>query len=528
MRFRVSGRFGTGNGRMGASERPRAGGQGGTEPSGHGGRLFLLVAVAATFLLVPAAQAFAQTAKVNIIGTGSGEVTGESTSIACHYTSPGPPTGTCEESGLVNPELFFEATVDAGSEFVQFTVDEGQVEGSCGTELSPGRFGCGTVYTESAGENIEVTVEFAAIPPRPLVIEVEGEGEVTGTGITCSEAAGAGECEEEFTEGTEVPLTATAETGWHLAGWTTVEGDAGTCTGATASCKTGPLDAPAKLRATFDEDVGHLLTVVISGHGTVASSPAGIDCTNPTEEECSGEFEGPVTLTATAATGYAFAGWIGCRHTGAGTCEVTMSEATEVTAVFMKEAADGKSIVIGTATAGECPEGGITVEIQGEPATRQKVCNGEKGADGAAGPQGPSGAQGAAGANGAAGPQGPKGPQGPSGAQGASGANGGAGPQGPQGAQGPQGPQGAQGPAGKVTVTCKLKGSKKVVCTVKQPGPDARRLRWTLRRGGGVVSHGSTGTARLQHVLDHLRPGRYALQIAGQRSVTIDVGAGEA
>lgn len=34
---------------------------------------------------------------------------------------------------------------------------------------------------------------------------------------------------------------------------------------------------------------------------------------------------------------------------------------------------------------------------------------------------------------------------------------------------------------------------------------------------GTPGSHGNTSAARLQHVLNHLRPGRYTLHVAGQR-----------
>ena len=61
------------------------------------------------------------------------------------------------------------------------------------------------------------------------------------------------------------------------------------------------------------------------------SSPVGINC----GATCSAEFEGKVTLTAIAETGYVFVGWIGCKSTGAATCEVDMTAATEVTAVFL-------------------------------------------------------------------------------------------------------------------------------------------------------------------------------------------------
>jgi hypothetical protein len=70
-------------------------------------------------------------------------------------------------------------------------------------------------------------------------------------------------------------------------------------------------------------------------------------------------------------------------------------------------------------------------------------------------------------------------------------------------------------------VTCKVKGSKKVKCTVKYPKSNKRKhMRWILHRAGHTVSHGSTGAGRLQRVLNHLRGGRYVLHVQGQRGGT--------
>ena len=78
----------------------------------------------------------------------------------------------------------------------------------------------------------------------------------------------------------------------------------------------------------------HTLTVVVTGPGTVKSSPyTGIDCvaTGP----CSGTFlpGTSVTLVPTPATGAAFSGWSTCA--GKGTCSVTMSSDLTVTANFI-------------------------------------------------------------------------------------------------------------------------------------------------------------------------------------------------
>lgn len=69
-----------------------------------------------------------------------------------------------------------------------------------------------------------------------------------------------------------------------------------------------------------------------TGSGSVQSSPPGIAC----GLSCSGPFDdgSQVTLTATPATGSAFAGWSGAGCSGTGNCELTMSAEQTVTATF--------------------------------------------------------------------------------------------------------------------------------------------------------------------------------------------------
>ncbi|SJZ88804.1 hypothetical protein SAMN02745119_01915 [Trichlorobacter thiogenes] len=75
-----------------------------------------------------------------------------------------------------------------------------------------------------------------------------------------------------------------------------------------------------------------LLTVSKTGNGTVISSPAGISCGGT----CSYTFGTPqtVVLTATADSGSIFTGWSGGGCSGTGTCTVTLSNDTAVTATF--------------------------------------------------------------------------------------------------------------------------------------------------------------------------------------------------
>ena len=69
-----------------------------------------------------------------------------------------------------------------------------------------------------------------------------------------------------------------------------------------------------------------------NGAGSISSSPAGIACgTDCTEDYDNGT---TVTLTATAGSGSAFAGWTGCDSMSGMTCTVMMSAAKTVTATF--------------------------------------------------------------------------------------------------------------------------------------------------------------------------------------------------
>jgi hypothetical protein len=517
------------------------------EPFGTAGRvrLTLLLTIAAAFLLVPAAQAFAGTTeKVAIEGSGSGEVSsvggaeifyGEpghyegNPPIECHYASPGPQTGTCEDEMSFEEAEFGEGTFLAahaapGSEFVEWRVEStnGNVIGCEEPEAGY----CMVFYSEGNGEETEVVAVFASAAPtitslNPTsgstvggeVVTIHGT-ELTGveevkfgtTAVTCENTVAT--CKAE--SATEVKVTTPA----NAAGEVDV----------TAKTAAGTSATTAADKFTFNTPILNPTPLTVfkggNGAGTVTSSPSGIDCL-PGEEECSAQFEEgeAVTLTANPAAGSVFVGWLGCHHTGTFTCSVTVNgPETEVTAVFLAEGApgapgtNGKNIVATEITTagleGHCAGvGGVRVEVEGESSTRKYICNGTNGTNGTNG------------SNGATGPQGNPGSNGSNGAQGSQG------PAGPAGAQGPAGPQGKRGPGGKVKVTCKVKGAKKVVCTVQQPkASKSSALSWSLHRGKRTLSHGRTSARRLQAVLNHLRAGRYSLHVGGQGNTAIRIG----
>ncbi|HUG26917.1 MAG TPA: M12 family metallo-peptidase [Gemmatimonadales bacterium] len=76
------------------------------------------------------------------------------------------------------------------------------------------------------------------------------------------------------------------------------------------------------------------VTTAWTGSGTVTSDPSGIDC----GATCSRLFDSGavVTLLAQPASGSAFAGWSGSGCSGTGTCQVTMTEARDITASFTR------------------------------------------------------------------------------------------------------------------------------------------------------------------------------------------------
>lgn len=74
------------------------------------------------------------------------------------------------------------------------------------------------------------------------------------------------------------------------------------------------------------------LTLLLSGNGTVTSSPAGISCPGT----CAAPFPAntSITLTPTPGSGSSFAGWQNCPTTSGSSCIVTLTANESVTAMF--------------------------------------------------------------------------------------------------------------------------------------------------------------------------------------------------
>jgi Divergent InlB B-repeat domain/Collagen triple helix repeat (20 copies)/NHL repeat len=402
-------------------------------------------------------------------GAAEGKVTSTPTGIECGTTC----SAEFEEGKTVTLEEQAE-----GATFEGWTGCSKETAGKCEVEMT-------------AAKTVKAKFKASVLPEFPVKVKVTGEGEVNGTVISkCTTSSGT--CEEKAKETKKVKLTETPKSGWKFEGWSGVS----SCEGSTSStCEFTMPSAEVDVQAKFGVITTSSLTVYITGKGKVAAT--GLTCSSA--EECTGQFAGSVTVTATPESGYVFAGWIGCKRTSATTCEVDVTAPSEVTAVFLQEGTKGK----------EGPQGN----------------EGKEGPQGREGKEGFEGIDGAIGAQGPAGEPGPFGPPGANGEKGANGATGAQGPAGPAGAQGPA------GPAGKVElVTCK-KAGKKRKCTTKlvsgtvtftTAGTAAHA---TLSRRGVVYAAGTARHSTRGQMSLRLVPVRRLLQ--GHYTLTLISGSGK-
>ena len=232
-------------------------------------------------------------------GAGSGEVTSSPSGIACG--------GDCEEEYLDGTPVTLSQTADSGSRFKEWT---GACSGSgaCEVTMSAAK-SVGAVYVKT----YELTVT------------------KSGSGLGRSHQFARGHrlrrrpAKRNSTKAPSSRSAMTADSSSRFKEWT------GACTGSGA-CEVTMSEAKS-LGAVYVKT--YALTVTKSGTGTgeVTSSPAGVAC----GATCSHEFdEGTVvTLSHAADSGSRFKEWTGA-CTGSGACEVTMSEAKSVGAVYVK------------------------------------------------------------------------------------------------------------------------------------------------------------------------------------------------
>jgi hypothetical protein len=188
---------------------------------------------------------------------------------------------------------------------------------------------CYRVRAFNTAGNSAYSNEGCAVAPQgtTALLTISRNGGGTGTvnsnpgGIACG-----ADCTEQFATGTLVNLTAAPAAGSTFTGWS-----GGGCSG-TGGCAV-TLSADTTVTASFGL-ASFTLTVnrTGAGTGTVTSAPAGVNCGG----DCSQSYTNGtvVTLTAAPAAGSTFTGWSGGGCSGTGTCVVTVTAATSVTASF--------------------------------------------------------------------------------------------------------------------------------------------------------------------------------------------------
>ena len=151
-----------------------------------------------------------------------------------------------------------------------------------------------------------------------------GTGTVTATGINCGS-----DCEHEYLYGTEVVLTANADTGSVFGKWSG-------CDSVVDNVCTVLINGDRNVTATFYLVYSLTVNIEGTGQGSVASTPAGIDC-QPT---CSDTFVvgTNIRLTAKPSAGSLFSYWSGGCTGTKNSCNLVMTGNKEVIAHFVSGA----------------------------------------------------------------------------------------------------------------------------------------------------------------------------------------------
>jgi hypothetical protein len=182
-------------------------------------------------------------------------------------------------------------------------------------------------YQVSYGGNDDAFVtKLGEVVSHTLMVTKGG----TGTGTVTSDPPGidcGSDCSEVYDEGTEVELTAVADSGSIFAGWS---GD--------SDCQDGlvTMDGDKTCIAIFNAQPSGTYTLTVNkggdGSGRVISFPRGIDCGG----RCSGSFSSGrrVNLVAIPSSGSTFGGWLGDCSGRRGVTSVVMTSDKSCTAIF--------------------------------------------------------------------------------------------------------------------------------------------------------------------------------------------------
>ncbi|MDM8559212.1 PKD domain-containing protein [Candidatus Parabeggiatoa sp. HSG14] len=245
---------------------------------------------------------------INKAGSGSGKVTGEG--IDCG--------SDCNEvfAGDIEIEVTLTAKPTADSVFVGWN-------GACSGEEESCQITINQSQNVTAIFNlIEEGDELAGKYRLTINKNGNGTGNVIGEGIDCGS-----DCSEQYAENTEVTLTAEPIDDSIFESWN------GACSGTKNTCQI-TMTETQNVTATFSQESvinEYVLTVNSDGGGTGRVTGSGIDCGTV----CNKQYvkNTLVTLQAEPSADSIFVGWTNA-CSGANICQVSMTEAQNVTAIF--------------------------------------------------------------------------------------------------------------------------------------------------------------------------------------------------
>lgn len=200
-----------------------------------------------------------------------------------------------------------------------------------------------------------------------ILVQVIGQGQVTGSAGTISCGDGATSCyyTTSAASGT-VTLTATETSpGWAFSGW-----GGGPCFGVLPTCMITLTGSDDEATATFSAPGSGTSELSVNVTGDASNNGGSvvggsIDC-DPADTTCTWDVTtgSTVTLVEKPEAGFAFAGWGGACSGTAKSCTVSMSSAQSVNAAFVA-AATSQTLTVSVTGNGTVTGGGISCTSAG-------------------------------------------------------------------------------------------------------------------------------------------------------------------
>ncbi len=309
---------------------------------------------------------FVPSARVNVSVSGDGSLSSNPAGINCSESAQ----SDCEETFVSGTQVVFNAAPNPGSGFVAYTgACASSTDGSC---------------TLTLNNDISFTAQFAPLVDLNIAVS-GGGGFVNGTGSisNCDESGEfSRNCQETYTEGTEVTLTASAFEGNEFGGW------GGACAQAAGNptCVFTITD-DSQVTASFNPVVqNHTITLVCAGtEGSAGDNQTEtLLCNSGTTQDSASFSEGTFISFFAVPEGNSdsFSFTQGCSGQS---CEFTVVEDVTVEVTFTEPSGNGGPTNTLTATFTGAGQGNIRENTIGQSrfncSTETAPCSAELASD---------------------------------------------------------------------------------------------------------------------------------------------------